>query len=47
MPVIFGVLTVNDEQQALERVGGAHGHKGEEVAITAIKMIALNRSLRK
>ena len=46
-PVIFGVLTVNDEQQALERVGGAHGHKGEEAAITAIKMIALNRSLRK
>jgi len=47
VPVIFGVLTVNDEQQALERVGGAHGHKGEEAAITAIKMIALNRSLRK
>lgn len=47
VPVIFGVLTVNEEQQALERVGGAHGHKGEEAAITAIKMIALNRSLRK
>jgi 6,7-dimethyl-8-ribityllumazine synthase len=47
VPVIFGVLTVNDEQQALERVGGAHGHKGEEAAITAIKMIALNRSMRK
>ena len=46
-PVIFGVLTVNNEQQALERVGGEHGHKGEEAAITAIKMIALNRSLRK
>jgi 6,7-dimethyl-8-ribityllumazine synthase len=46
-PVIFGVLTVNDEQQALERVGGVHGHKGEEAAITAIKMIALNRALRK
>ena len=47
VPVIFGVLTVNDEQQALERVGGVHGHKGEEAAITAIKMMALNRSLRK
>jgi len=47
VPIIFGVLTVNDEQQALERVGGAHGHKGEEAAITAIKMIALNHSLRK
>jgi 6,7-dimethyl-8-ribityllumazine synthase len=47
VPVVFGVLTVNDEQQALERVGGEHGHKGEEAAITAIKMIEFNRSLRK
>ena len=47
MPVIFGVLTVNDEQQARERVGGKHGHKGEEAAIAAIKMIKLNRSLGK
>jgi 6,7-dimethyl-8-ribityllumazine synthase len=46
-PVIFGVLTVNTEAQALERVGGQHGHKGEEAAITAIKMIALNNQLRK
>jgi len=45
VPVIFGVLTVNDEQQALERVGGKHGNKGEEAAITAIKMIALNRKM--
>ena len=47
VPTIFGVLTVNDEQQAKERVGGIHGHKGEEAAITAIKMIQLNRSLNK
>jgi 6,7-dimethyl-8-ribityllumazine synthase len=47
VPVIFGILTVNDEQQALERIGGEHGHKGEEAAITAIKMIAYNRSLKK
>jgi 6,7-dimethyl-8-ribityllumazine synthase len=46
VPVIFGVLTVNDEQQALERVGGLHGNKGEEAAITAIKMIKLNRNLK-
>ncbi len=46
-PVIFGVLTVDNEQQAKERVGGEHGHKGEEAAITAIKMIALNRSIAK
>lgn len=47
VPVIFGVLTVDNEQQALERVGGKHGHKGEEAAITALKMIELNRKLRK
>lgn len=45
VPVIFGVLTVDNEQQALDRIGGSHGHKGEEAAITAIKMIALNRKL--
>ena len=45
-PVIFGVLTVDNEQQALDRIGGKHGHKGEEAAITAIKMIALNRKLK-
>lgn len=47
IPSIFGVLTVNDEPQALERVGGIHGNKGEEAAVTAIKMIALNRKLKK
>lgn len=47
VPTIFGVLTVENEHQALERTGGRHGHKGEEAAITAIKMIALNRSLKK
>ena len=46
VPVIFGVLTVENEQQALERIGGKHGHKGEEAAVTAIKMIALNRKLK-
>jgi 6,7-dimethyl-8-ribityllumazine synthase len=42
VPTIFGVLTVNNEQQARERIGGSHGHKGEEAAYTAIKMIAIN-----
>lgn len=46
VPVIFGVLTVENEQQAKERIGGKHGHKGEEAAITALKMIALNRKLK-
>jgi len=40
-PVIFGLLTPNDEQQALDRAGGKHGNKGVEAAITAIRMAAL------
>ena len=38
VPTIFGVLTVNNEEQAKERIGGVHGHKGEEAAMTALKM---------
>jgi len=41
VPTIFGVLTVDNHQQAEERIGGAHGHKGEEAGVTAIKMISL------
>ncbi|MFN4313388.1 MAG: 6,7-dimethyl-8-ribityllumazine synthase [Chitinophagaceae bacterium] len=44
VPTVFGVLTVNTDEQAQERIGGKHGHKGEEAAITALKMIALNQS---
>jgi len=39
VPTIFGVLTVNTDEQALERIGGRHGHKGEEAALTALKML--------
>jgi 6,7-dimethyl-8-ribityllumazine synthase len=39
-PVIFGVLTPNDQQQALDRAGGKHGNKGDEAAATAIKMLS-------
>ena len=39
VPTVFGVLTVDNQQQADERIGGKHGHKGEEAAITAMKMI--------
>ncbi len=46
VPVIFGVLTVNDDEQAKERTGGKHGHKGEEAAITALKMISLKKSFQ-
>ncbi len=38
IPVIFGVLTVDDEQQALDRIGGAAGHKGIEAAQAALLM---------
>lgn len=38
-PVIFGVLTPNNQQQALDRSGGKYGNKGDEAAITAIKML--------
>ena len=43
-PFIFGVLTTNNEQQALDRAGGKLGNKGDEAAVTAIKMIDLQRS---
>ena len=46
VPIIFGVLTVNTEQQAIDRVGGIHGHKGEEAAVASIKMIALKESFK-
>lgn len=42
IPVIFGVLTTNSLEQAKARAGGRHGNKGDEAAITALKMIALN-----
>jgi len=38
---IYGILTVNTQQQIDERLGGAHGHKGEEAALAALKMISL------
>ena len=41
IPFIFGVLTTNNLQQSLDRAGGRHGNKGDEAAITAIKMIDL------
>ncbi len=38
-PIVFGVITVNTMEQAQERAGGIHGNKGDEAAITAIKML--------
>ena len=45
VPTIFGVLTVNTAAQAHERMGGIHGHKGEEAAITALKMMLLQQQI--
>ena len=46
VPTIFGILTVDNDQQAMERIGGVHGHKGEEAATAAIKMIAINKRVK-
>ncbi|HCE57077.1 MAG TPA: 6,7-dimethyl-8-ribityllumazine synthase, partial [Prolixibacteraceae bacterium] len=43
-PFIFGLLTTLNQQQAIDRAGGKHGNKGDEAAVTAIKMIDLKRS---
>jgi 6,7-dimethyl-8-ribityllumazine synthase len=43
VPIVFGVLTTDTPEQALERAGGREGHKGEEAAATAIEMANLRR----
>jgi 6,7-dimethyl-8-ribityllumazine synthase len=45
MPFVFGVLTTDNLEQALDRAGGKHGNKGDEAAVTAIKMAALQREV--
>lgn len=42
IPIIFGVLTCDSVDQAMERVGGKVGHKGEEAALAALEMANLN-----
>ena len=44
-PVIFGVLTDNTLQQAIDRSGGKYGNKGDDAAVTAIKMVDFQHSL--
>jgi len=46
LPVIFGVLTTNTHEQAVARIGGAHGHAGERAAEAALEMIAVMRKIR-
>ena len=47
LPLIFGVLTTENEEQALDRVGGAHGHKGADAVDAAMQMIHLAQDLLK
>lgn len=47
VPVVFGLLTTNTLEQAKARSGGRHGNKGDEAAITALKMIALSERYKK
>jgi 6,7-dimethyl-8-ribityllumazine synthase len=47
IPFIFGVLTTETHQQAAERAGGKRGNKGDEAAVTAIRMAALQREIEK
>jgi 6,7-dimethyl-8-ribityllumazine synthase len=47
VPVIFGVLTTDSLEQALDRVGGKVGQKGGEAAVTAIEMASLMKKLQK
>jgi 6,7-dimethyl-8-ribityllumazine synthase len=46
IPVIFGVLTVDNEQDAIDRAGGALGNKGTEAAEAAIKMVNFARTVK-
>ena len=46
LPVIFGLLTTENQQQALDRAGGRLGNKGDEAAVTAIKMVALQNNFK-
>jgi len=46
VPVVFGVLTTDDEAQALDRAGGRSGHKGREAALTAIEMARTMERIR-
>jgi 6,7-dimethyl-8-ribityllumazine synthase len=47
IPVIFGLLTNDTMQQSIDRAGGIHGNKGDEAAVTAIKMIDYKRNINK
>ena len=47
LPVIFGVLTTNDQQQAWDRTGGKHGHAGQRAAEAAVEMVVLLNQIKR
>jgi 6,7-dimethyl-8-ribityllumazine synthase len=47
LPVIFGLLTTNTEQQAKDRIGGSHGHAGERAADAAAEMIGVLQAMQR
>jgi len=46
IPVVFGLLTTNNQKQAENRAGGKHGNKGDEAAVTAIRMADLHLNFK-
>ncbi len=46
IPIIFGVLTTENKEQALDRVGGAHGHKGRDAVDAAFQMVSVMQKLK-
>ncbi len=47
LPVLFGVLTCDTDEQAMERAGGKHGNKGADVALDALRLVGVHQRLRK
>jgi|SRR3990167_6877459 len=47
IPIIFGILTTENEEQAFERVGGIHGHKGRDAADSALEMVIVVQNITK
>jgi len=45
LPVVFGVLTTDNEEQAKERIGGAHGHKGRDAVDSAVATVSVMRQI--
>ena len=45
IPVIFGVLTTENEEQAKERIGGRHGHKGRDAVDSAVEIVSVLRKI--